>query len=80
MDEIAVIVEQRDVLGESPLWHPGEQALYWIDIKAPALRRLDPATGMRADWALPQEIGSIALRAGGGFVAIGFGCDGGVVF
>lgn len=69
MSEVTTVVEHTDLLGESPLWHPGEQALYWLDIKAPALRRFDPATGARTGWTMPQEIGSISLRAGGGFVA-----------
>lgn len=69
MYDVTAVVEGPDRLGESPLWHPDERALYWLDIKAPAIRRLDPASGARADWALPQEIGSIGLRRGGGFVA-----------
>lgn len=69
MTPYSVAVDEADQLGESPLWHPGEQALYWLDIKAPAIRRLDPATGARADWRLPQEIGSIGLHSEGRFVA-----------
>lgn len=69
MIEVETAVERADLLGESPLWHPGEKALYWLDIKAPALRRLDPVTGAVTDWPLPQETGSIALRRDGGFVA-----------
>ena len=40
-----VIGETRDRLGESPLWHPREQALYWIDFYGPTVHRLEPATG-----------------------------------
>jgi L-arabinonolactonase len=69
MVEVTAVVAEADRLGESPLWHPEEQALYWLDIKAPALRRYVPATGARTDWVLPQETGSIGLRRGGGFVA-----------
>lgn len=69
MVEVTAVVDSTDRLGESPLWHPVEQAVYWLDIKAPAIRRFDPATGAVADWRLPQEIGSIGLRHGGGFVA-----------
>jgi hypothetical protein len=29
----------KATIGESPVWAPAEQALYWIDIKAPALHR-----------------------------------------
>ncbi|MEK9660612.1 MAG: SMP-30/gluconolactonase/LRE family protein [Alphaproteobacteria bacterium] len=69
MGVVETAVERSDLLGESPLWHPAEKVLYWLDIKAPALRRFDPATGVVTDWALPQETGSIALRRDGGFVA-----------
>ena len=69
MNDVTVVNKVADQLGESPVWHPGEQAMYWLDIKAPAIRRMDPADGTRADWTMPQEIGSIGLRREGGFVA-----------
>lgn len=33
-------------LGEAPLWHPGENRLYWVDILHPAIHRFDPVTGV----------------------------------
>ena len=39
------IGDQRDIVGESPLWDAAEQALCWVDIRRPALRRLDHASG-----------------------------------
>ena len=32
-------------LGEGPIWDEDEGAVYWIDIKAPAVHRYTPATG-----------------------------------
>jgi len=55
-------------LGESPVWSAEEQALYWVDILAPALHRLDPATGATRSWPLPQAIGSFGLCESGGAV------------
>lgn len=52
---------QRDVLGECPLWDEVLQCLWWVDIRAPALRRLDPATDTVRTWPLPETVGSIAL-------------------
>ena len=34
-----VVGATRDRLGESPLWHPREQALYWIDFYGPTVHR-----------------------------------------
>jgi L-arabinonolactonase len=67
MLRIEVINADRDQLGEGPLWDVAEQALYWIDSFAPAVFRLEPNGGRRR-WALPERVGSIALRNGGGVV------------
>lgn len=56
-----------DSVGESPLWHPGEQAWYWVDIEGRALRRWQSGRPQR--WAVGERIGCIALHAGGGLVA-----------
>jgi sugar lactone lactonase YvrE len=51
---------QRDVLGESPLWDERTICLWWVDIRQPAIRRLDPAGAVRS-WPMPALVGSIAL-------------------
>ncbi|MBW8897459.1 MAG: SMP-30/gluconolactonase/LRE family protein, partial [Massilia sp.] len=35
----------RCAVGESPVWHAGEQAWYWVDIPARRIWRMDHATG-----------------------------------
>ncbi len=69
MAEIVDIIETDAILGESPVWSARDGGLYWIDIKAPAIHRFDPATRIDTAWPVAQEIGSIALRRGGGLVA-----------
>lgn len=56
-----------DMLGEGPVWCPREGALYWVDIRAPAVRRLD-AAGHVTTWPMPEPVGSLALRAAGGIL------------
>ncbi len=63
------VVETGAILGESPVWSPDDAVLWWVDIKAPALHRYNPAADTDESWPLPQETGSIALRKGGGLVA-----------
>ncbi len=60
-DSIRRIGEQTDILGESPLWNEREQALFWVDIRQPAIRRLDHASGRVDTWTMPDLIGSIAF-------------------
>jgi len=57
------------LLGECPIWDDRAQVLYWIDCRAPALLRLEPATGNTQTVPLAETIGSFALRRGGGAVA-----------
>ena len=55
-------------LGEAPLWLAAEQALYWIDISACELHRLQPATDRHRQWALPSTPGCLVPADGGGLV------------
>jgi sugar lactone lactonase YvrE len=65
------VVEARDRLGESPFWHPDEQALYWIDIPGRQVRRMHPEGGAPESWEMPSEPGCIApARSGGLAVAL----------
>jgi sugar lactone lactonase YvrE len=61
-------VDQADLLGESPFWHPREQRLYWVDIDGRQLRRCGAGGGTPQSWAMPQEPGCIAPAASGGLV------------
>lgn len=61
-------VSEPCLLGESPLWHPQEQVLYWCDIPGRRLHRLDPATGESRRWDFPVEPASCAPLAGGGLL------------
>lgn len=55
-------------LGESPLWHPDENALYWCDVAGRTLHRLDPASGARASWPFPTEVACCVPALEGGLL------------
>ncbi len=65
MLQIHFLGDQRDRLGESPVWDERQQALYWIDSKRCLVHCLLPASGERRQWKLPSEIGSLALCESG---------------
>jgi L-arabinonolactonase len=67
MLRIEVACADRDQLGEGPLWDVDEQRLYWIDSYGPAIHRMEP-NGAKKTWTLPEPIGSLALRRGGGAI------------
>lgn len=58
----------ENTLGEVPLWDVETQTLWWTDIEGKLLQRLTPATGDVVRWALPERLGSYALREQGGLV------------
>ena len=68
MSSWGIVVQQPDALGESPFWHPRERMLYWVDIQARQVRRIDPRQGQVESWGVPSEPGCIAPASGGGLV------------
>ena len=61
--EIELVLDARATIGESPTWSSSEAAIYWIDVKAPALYRYNTATGRQQHWPVSSDIGAFALRA-----------------
>ena len=55
MTEIVRLHPHRAILGEGPTWRPHESALYWIDLRAPAIFRYDCAGGRNE--TAPVELG-----------------------
>lgn len=66
--KLQVLFDTPMLLGECPLWHPDEEALYWIDIAGFAVHRLHPASNAHRSWSLPSEPGCIARCASGGLI------------
>src|SRR5690606_1596438 len=48
-----------------PCWDARRQVLFFVDIAAPAVLRLDPASGRLDNWDMPAPIGSLGLGADG---------------
>ncbi len=64
-----LIVDARNTVGESPVWVPEENALYWVDIPAGGLQRWSALTGHVHAWKTPQMLACIARHPDGGWVA-----------
>jgi sugar lactone lactonase YvrE len=59
--DIEVVLDAHAIIGESPTWASVEGALYWIDVKLPALHRYDPESGTRRSWPVAGDLGAFAL-------------------
>jgi xylono-1,5-lactonase len=65
-----VIGPPRCQLGEGPLWSARENAVYWVDILAPALHRYSLGDEQLTSWPMPEKIGwVIERRERPGFIA-----------
>jgi D-xylonolactonase len=51
--------------GESPLWHPLEHRLYWVDIPTGRIFRHDPATGGHEQVHVGGVVGGMTVQANG---------------
>ncbi len=56
-------------LGEGPVWSVRDQAIWFVDIKAPAVHRYAPAAGERSTWKAPEQVGFILPTRNGGWLA-----------
>jgi sugar lactone lactonase YvrE len=65
---IETVLDFHATIGESPTWVANERALYWIDVKAPALHRYCPDDETTCSWAMTSDIGGFALTGDGGAV------------
>jgi len=59
--EIEVVLDAGATIGESPTWSAADRALYWIDVKKPALYRYVPETGNERSWVMTSDIGAFGL-------------------
>ncbi|MEM7566756.1 MAG: SMP-30/gluconolactonase/LRE family protein [Pseudomonadota bacterium] len=57
----------RAVAGEGPIWHMG--AIWYVDIRAPAVIRYDPETDEDVVFDAPETVAALAPLAGGILVA-----------
>jgi sugar lactone lactonase YvrE len=66
--EAECVLACQNRLGEGPIWSIEDQALYWVDIVAPAIHRFKPEENEHVSWPVPEHIGSLSMREAGGLV------------
>ncbi|MBI3911929.1 MAG: SMP-30/gluconolactonase/LRE family protein [Armatimonadetes bacterium] len=63
--EPELIADYECVVGEGPLWHPGERRLYWVDIPTGRMFRYDPATGSHEQFYQGEVVGGFTIQVDG---------------
>lgn len=60
-EEVECVVPAGDHCGEGPVWHSGEQALYWTDINRFLIHRLDAQELSVKSWFFDEPVTALAL-------------------
>ena len=55
------LIDFRLGIGESPVWDDRRRVLWFVDILAPAVMALDPATRLATAFPMPSHVGSVSL-------------------
>ena len=66
---VDVVLAADAELGEGPVWDARSGRLAWVDILGRRVHLTDPRTGETESIEMPLDVGAIAPRAAGGFVA-----------
>jgi sugar lactone lactonase YvrE len=66
MTEVTVACDAGNYLGETPIWSPQDQALWWVNCEnPPEIHRWDPATGAHRKWDFEKRVGGFVHKADG---------------
>lgn len=63
--QIEVVAQYKCEVGESPLWHPDERKLYWVDAGLGRVRRYDPVAEVTEVCIEDEYVGGMTLQANG---------------
>lgn len=69
-----LIADYQCVIGEGPLWHPGEKRVYWTDIPMGRMFRYDPANEVHEQIYEGDVVGGFTIQEDGSlllFLAMG---------
>lgn len=69
MTTAELIFDGKQATGESPVWVPEEQALYWVDIPARRIWSWSAGSAATRSWLLPEMVGCIAHIGGNKWLA-----------
>lgn len=58
---VACVAPTGDRCGEGPVWHAGEQALYWTDINRFLIHRFDPRDQSVRSWFFDEPVTALVL-------------------
>src|ERR1700736_6339201 len=71
--EAVCVAPVGDRCGEGPVWHAGEQALYWTDINRFLIHRFDPHDRAVKSWFFDEPVTALVLTDRDDTLAVALG-------
>lgn len=69
MNVVEHVLDVQNVIGEGPIWHSQEQALYWVDfIENHHIYRFYPQTGKSEQFDVGLPVTALGIRSCGGLI------------
>ncbi len=68
MVQVEHLLTVQNEIGESPIWHVAEQALYWADIENAEVHRFDPVSRDHQVFHVDLPVTALCLRESGGWI------------
>jgi len=56
-----LLADSRNIVGESPLWHPEEGSIYWTDVNGFTIQRYVLRSGEKATWWFGEPVCALSL-------------------
>jgi xylono-1,5-lactonase len=69
MQQVRCVCDVKAVLGEGPIWSARDNAIYWVDIKRPAVHRYRLNDATLSSWPMPEYVCWLIERRTSGFIA-----------
>lgn len=70
---IQCVVESHDIVGESPIWHPQQRCIYWVDLVGFRIRRLRCSTGDVQTWQFDAPVTTLSLTRSDKYLLVALG-------
>jgi sugar lactone lactonase YvrE len=70
---IECLVEGKDICGESPLWHPEQECVYWTDINGFKINRYSPEKRELKSWRFDAPVSTLSLTTAGEWLLVAVG-------
>jgi sugar lactone lactonase YvrE len=70
MPTVRLLDNSKNIVGESPLWHPEEGSIYWTDINGFRIHRYVLASGEKTAWFFGEPVCALSLTTDPGCLLV----------